>query len=114
HAVPTDLLQAVQMVTTQLRDPATPAPRVAIDLCWLLHLVGDAHQPLHDVSLYSKAYPVAKDPGKSSGDQGGNLIYVATADNPSTNLHSYWDGLEGRTFGQAAIRKTADRIEKEH
>ncbi len=106
HAAPTDLLQALQMVTAQLRDPATPAPRRAIDLCWVLHLVGDAHQPLHAVAEYSDAYP--------TGDRGGNLIHVATADNPDTNLHAVWDGIEGRSFDAAVIRKLADRIEKAH
>ena len=113
HDVPTNLLQAMKLVTTQLRDPATPAPRKAIDLCWVLHLVGDAHQPLHAVSLFSKDHPVSKDqpPG---GDQGGNLIHVRSSQNPDTNLHSLWDGLEGQSYDPGAIRKVADRVEKEH
>ncbi len=106
RAVPADLLQAMQMVTAQLRDPATPAARRAIDLCWVLHLVGDVHQPLHAVSLYSNTYP--------TGDQGGNAIHVATADNPNANLHGVWDGIEGRSYEPDAIRKVADRVEKEH
>jgi hypothetical protein len=114
HSAPTDLVQALQMVTSQLKDPATPAPRKAIDLCWVLHLVGDAHQPLHDVSLFSKSYPVSKDPTVPSGDQGGNLVHVATPDNPNANLHSIWDGLEGRSYDPDVIHKTAARIEKDH
>ncbi len=106
HSTPTDLLQAMQMVVSQLRDPATPLPRQAIDLCWVLHLAGDVHQPLHSVSLYSNAYP--------TGDQGGNLVIVGTDSNPETNLHSVWDGLEGRSYEAGTIRKVADRIEKEH
>jgi len=28
----------------------------AVALCWILHLVGDMHQPLHNVALFSRAY----------------------------------------------------------
>ena len=116
HGNPTDLLQAMQMVTAQLRDPATPAPRKAIDLCWVEHLVGDAHQPLHAVSLYSHVYPVTKNPDGTTGggDQGGNLIHVHTSQNPDQNLHSVWDGMEGQSYDPGAIRRIADRVEREH
>ncbi len=106
HSVPTDLLQAMQMVTAAAPRPGHAAPRQAIDLCWVMHLVGDVHQPLHAVSLYSNTYP--------TGDQGGNLIHVGTDGNPDTNLHSVWDGLEGRSNEPGVIRKIADRLEKEH
>jgi len=29
----------------------------AIALAWLFHLVGDVHQPLHTVQLFSREYP---------------------------------------------------------
>ncbi len=57
----------------------------AVALCWILHLVGDLHQPLHNVALFSKPYF----PG---GDRGGNSIDVVR-DNGITNLHAVWDGL---------------------
>jgi hypothetical protein len=58
----------------------------AISLCWVLHLVGDLHQPLHAVALYSRDFP--------KGDRGGNLIGVSTAAG-RVNLHAYWDDLMG-------------------
>lgn len=36
----------------------------AIHLCWVMHLIGDLHQPLHCVSLYCEQFP--------TGDKGGN------------------------------------------
>lgn len=51
----------------------------AIALCWVLHLMGDIHQPLHAGALFS-AYAFA------NGDRGGNGI--ATDDG---NLHARWD-----------------------
>nr|KZA99880.1 hypothetical protein A4A59_20880 [Rhizobium leguminosarum] len=57
------------------------------DLVWLLHLVGDAHQPLHATALVSKAF--------KKGDQGGNFIEVTPADGQTVKLHAYWDGIFG-------------------
>ena len=31
----------------------------AVALCWVEHLIGDVHQPLHDVSLFSATFPKA-------------------------------------------------------
>ena len=106
HSTPENLLQAMQKVTAELRDPATPAPRRAIDLCWVLHLVGDIHQPLHATSLYSNAYP--------TGDQGGNLFRVRTVDAPDVALHAVWDGAEGRSYEPGAIHQIADRCEDDY
>ena len=55
------------------------------DLVWLVHLIGDVHQPLHAVTRFTKSY--------SKGDGGGNLVKLF-GDADST-LHSYWDDLPG-------------------
>ncbi|MFG1382496.1 S1/P1 nuclease [Xanthobacter sp. V3C-4] len=57
------------------------------DLVWLLHLVGDAHQPLHATARFSHAHP--------HGDQGGNLAKVIPATGETITLHAYWDRLLG-------------------
>ena len=54
-------------------------------MCWILHLVGDLHQPLHTVALFSAAY-------YPNGDRGGNSISVARDPEP-TNLHAVWDRM---------------------
>jgi hypothetical protein len=61
------------------------------DLVWLLHLVGDIHQPLHAATRVSAAQP--------DGDQGGNLVNVCVTQPCSSTtkkrLHAFWDGLPG-------------------
>lgn len=65
---------------------------------FLIHFVGDMHQPLHTTSLISENY--------TDGDQGGNLfkIFVNTTDKYSafaknmTNLHQYWDYAGGKFY----------------
>jgi S1/P1 nuclease len=54
------------------------------DLVWLLHLVGDVHQPLHSSTRVSAA--------DLQGDNGGNNVKLA---DPSKELHAFWDGLPG-------------------
>src|SRR5262249_31841610 len=58
------------------------------DLAWLLHLVGDVHQPLHSCTRLSAALP--------NGDDGGNKVKLHCADCPS-NLHAFWDDVLGKT-----------------
>jgi hypothetical protein len=55
-------------------------------LSFLTHIVGDLHQPLHTVTLFSAAHP--------DGDRGGNLYHVRY-NNKRTNTHSLWDGGVG-------------------
>lgn len=58
----------------------------AVSLCWMFHLIGDVHQPLHAVALFSKTYP--------KGDRGGTLQYIrARANAKPMSLHQLWDGL---------------------
>jgi hypothetical protein len=102
---PANLVQAMQKALTELKNPQTPAPRKAIDLCWVEHLVGDIHQPLHATSWFSKEYP--------QGDQGGNLVAMKNGDEVE-NLHFFWDSIEGMSMDPEQIRKTADRIEAEY
>jgi hypothetical protein len=55
------------------------------DMVWLLHLVGDIHQPLHAVARITQ--------GDTTGDAGGNKVKLRG--DADTNLHAYWDNLPG-------------------
>ena len=61
----------------------------AYDLVWILHLVGDVHQPLHDVSRITADRP--------KGDRGGNDVKLCLVSTSScgTKLHSLWDDAIG-------------------
>ncbi|HET7228858.1 MAG TPA: S1/P1 nuclease [Longimicrobium sp.] len=58
----------------------------AVALAWVLHLVGDAHQPLHNSARIT--------PQDTAGDRGGNLFLLAGL-YPRNNLHAWWDSLVG-------------------
>ncbi len=68
----------INQFMAELRDPSLPAEERKLALLFLLHFVGDIHQPLHAA--------------ERNGDAGGNAVTVVIGDNPNgTSLHSYWD-----------------------
>jgi hypothetical protein len=75
----------------------------AVYVCWLFHLVGDIHQPLHTTSMFSEKFP--------EGDRGGNLVTIRIRTNP-INLHSFWDGLLGSAISAAEIGRDVNQIEQ--
>ncbi|HMJ24568.1 MAG TPA: S1/P1 nuclease [Pyrinomonadaceae bacterium] len=52
-------------------------------LRFIIHFVGDIHQPLHAAVRIDRDHP--------DGDRGGNLVKIKVG-GKDTNLHSYWDG----------------------
>lgn len=83
---PENILQALEWSVAQIKDAKTSDADKAVALAWLLHLVGDLHQPLHTVAMFSPDYP--------QGDRGGNLFTVKYHGSV-TNLHAFWDSLLG-------------------
>ena len=62
------------------------------DLSWLLHLIGDVHQPLHCTARVRSA--------DRDGDDGGNGVKLTASPG---NLHSFWDGVLGKGTSLTAI-----------
>ncbi len=83
-----NIVQALKGNLLVWRDESASDADKALALCWILHLAGDLHEPLHTVALFSSAHF----PG---GDRGGNLIDIKRAQGV-TNLHAVWDGLANR------------------
>jgi hypothetical protein len=77
-----DALFGIEESEKTLSDRTAPAEERAVALSWLIHLVGDIHQPLHCASLFTEAYP--------RGDRGGNEFFVMPASR-GIKLHSFWD-----------------------
>jgi hypothetical protein len=90
------LSQAVELCRKVLSDKSQPAGDRAIALCWIGHLVADAHQPCHAGSLYMEKVFVKKD-----GDRGANSIPTKQRQ----NMHALWDQLLGDGFAQRTNRR---------
>lgn len=91
-----NVIQALAKVENRLQSETVSNRDKAVYLCWLLHLIGDLHQPLHSSALFSA--------GRfQKGDLGGNAIKVGD----KGNLHSRWDGMLGNDYLLNDIRRRA-------
>lgn len=87
-------------------------------LTFLIHFVGDVHQPMHNVSRVSKEHPY--------GDEGGNeypISYTEANGAVIKDLHELWDtalnlypqhGVPYNTENLQDIQKLADDIQKDY
>ncbi len=75
-----NIIQAIKNSLRIVRDEFKPKEQRAVHLCWLLHLGGDSHQPLHSTALVSARR-------FRTGDQGGNFLQIEY----DWTLHSFWD-----------------------
>ncbi|MFO0874675.1 MAG: S1/P1 nuclease [Phycisphaerales bacterium] len=91
------VLQAIETYSALARDRSQPAEVRAAALRFLVHFVGDVHQPLH-VSY--------------ADDRGGNNTKLTAFGHPFMNLHAVWDAtiLEHRTHGDWSA--LADEIDQ--
>lgn len=98
-----NIIQALRgNLVTWKSDTASDSEK-AVALCWILHLTGDLHQPLHNVALFSKPY-------FPDGDRGGNSIDVVWEDG-TRNLHAVWDGLPSTMVDLEPTARTLLTIE---
>lgn len=70
-----------------IRSKATDQEK-AIAIAWLVHVIGDIHQPLHTSARVTS--------GNAKGDQGGNLFFLTPKGTPRAqqqNLHWFWDSI---------------------
>jgi hypothetical protein len=88
-----------------LADPAVSDDIKSYDLAWLLHLVGDVHQPLHATSRF--LYPTK--PNDDGGDAGGNSVKIDCGPLcEENNLHWFWDDAGGIGDVKGAIVAAGD------
>ncbi|HEY5409637.1 MAG TPA: S1/P1 nuclease [Caulobacteraceae bacterium] len=69
------VVDKINEFVSEISSPATPEPERILALKYVLHFVGDLHQPLH---------------ASDDHDRGGNCVEVAVDGHPM-NLHAYWD-----------------------
>jgi len=83
---PKNAVERLTVLVADLRKPgSTEFPR-AVELAWVIHLMGDIHQPLHNASRISK--------GQLEGDGGGNGMALTN----SLDLHTFWDHIPDEVF----------------
>jgi len=100
--VPPHAQERITLFLSVLKSSA-PDPLKSYDLTWLLHIIGDVHQPLHAAARITS--------GDLNGDDGGNGVKITCAPPcQMTRLHSVWDGLLGGQEDVAIAMATAKSL----
>jgi hypothetical protein len=102
---PQNIAQALEWNVRRLRNASVSDADKAVALAWVLHLVGDVHQPLHTCAVYSADYP--------AGDRGGNLFMVKYHGNV-TDLHTFWDDVLGRYVAPKLLDQVTAKVLEEN
>jgi len=96
-------IEALVMNYAMLSSAETNSAERASALAWLLHLIGDIHQPLHVSDQYSKEFP--------AGNGSGTLEYVMDPVNEKPiPLHLLWDSNIYRSTALDAIEQNAQEL----
>lgn len=98
-AIPTPNAQDRIALFRSVLASSSPDPLKSYDLSWLLHIVGDVHQPLHASTRVSSADP--------QGDAGGNSVKLSCA---KCELHFFWDDLLGTNSNLKTVKNAARKI----
>ena len=109
-----NVVWAIQKFSKVVADRSAPSAERADALRFLIHFVGDVHQPMHNTARDTDMFP--------TGDRGGNEFPVISPPNlkpEPRNLHFLWD-IGGGLFpsvrrplaaqGVNQIKQIADRI----
>jgi hypothetical protein len=70
------VVDKIEQFAAELTEPKTDPEEQVVALKFLLHFVGDLHQPLHS---------------SDDNDRGGNAKKVSANEFKAGNLHHYWD-----------------------
>lgn len=98
---PVDAVMQLKLMIAKLPQAAEASDRLrSYGLVWMIHLVGDLHQPLHAVARYTAQIP--------KGDKGGNIEMVTPATGETLALHFYWDRMFGGYSSVFGAIKDAD------
>lgn len=69
------IVDKIEQFQAELKNPTTPTAERLLALKFLIHLVGDIHQPLH---------------ASDNNDKGGNCVWIKDGARV-TRLHGWWD-----------------------
>jgi hypothetical protein len=76
--------ERIKLFTQTIASPSATKRLKSYDLVWLIHLVGDVHQPLHATTRFIA--------GEPDGDRGGNNVKLTCC---GGDLHTFWDAAPG-------------------
>ncbi len=93
------IVDKIEQFETELSNPATTASEKVLALKYLIHLVGDVHEPMQTID---------------DNDRGGSCVFVTTPDGLTATLQGYWSiNLPRLTTNGATPRTAAATLDAE-
>jgi hypothetical protein len=96
-------LDRIALFRATIASPTASDDVKSYDLSWLLHLVGDIHQPLHAVTRISATQP--------HGDNAGRLVRLC-AKPCKDELHAFWNNVLGTDHSPTTVLKAAAALQR--
>lgn len=101
-----NLITGIEYASNILKSPYSSQFDKGIALRILIHIIGDAHQPLHTATYISHEHP--------QGDRGGNDYFIK-AQPIAKNLHGFWDKGAGQfSDKKISLKRLAKNIENRY
>ena len=100
------VVAAIEKFTAVLKDKSQPRDKRREALIYVVHFMGDLHQPLHSAGGQVKN----EQTGQMEPDRGGNLVKIRFL-GTETNLHSAWDSAL-IDWGPVTVDDYVDRLLK--
>jgi hypothetical protein len=101
-----DALEALRLNAHMLANPESPPSERARALGWVMHIVGDLHQPMHVSDLFSADFP--------NGNSAATTSYVGDPLGTTIPLHILWDSNVLRTPTLEAVSAHALEFVQRH
>jgi hypothetical protein len=95
-----NIVQALKNSARIVRNPTSPNELRAVHLCWLNHLTGDSHQPMHAAALFTTHR-------FRNGDHGGNRLQYEH----EWDLHAFWDDQISNDESYLTLRVLANDLQ---
>jgi hypothetical protein len=102
---PSENILAAYQTNLDILQSTAEAATKAVAVCWIFYLIGDVHQPLHTIGLFTTQFPPPE------GDRGGTRFYIRVREGRSTiSLHTFWDDLILGSERFQSVRNTATAL----
>ncbi|HJR08967.1 MAG TPA: S1/P1 nuclease [Pyrinomonadaceae bacterium] len=98
-------LEIMPQLRQSIGNNSVSASEQAYNLSWLIHLVGDVHQPLHATARFTRLH------GRPDGDRGGVLFLV---NDSAGALHFVWDDALGTATAFNSVRALGNALAAEN
>ena len=100
-------IEALRLNFGMVANPESSPAERALGLCWVMHVLGDIHQPLHVSDFFSNDFP--------TGNGAGSISYVMdpVTKTPIT-LHILWDSNKLRVPSLEEVDRATQAFMKKH